>query len=102
MRERDIACGEKKRENEYEDGKLYDKVYLIFCCTHSAILLFFIIYFLVTSNTRIFGQSEQLHRNTDDALKEHNANHFLCSLFRRCIEQMEKKPQYNTLSGMPE
>lgn len=35
---------------------------------------FFYLYFLVTSNTRIFGQSEQLHRNTDDALKEHNAN----------------------------
>lgn len=38
-------------------------------------------HFLVTSNTRIFGQSEQLHRNTDDALKEHNANIFLYPQF---------------------
>lgn len=101
MRERDIACGEK-RENEYGHGKLYDKVYLIFCCTHSAILLFFIIYFLVTSNTRIFGQSEQLHRNTDDALKEHNANHFFVFAISTVHRTDGKKTQYNTLSGMPE
>lgn len=74
------------------------------CIYWGGLIVIFVLFLVCFLCTFIFGQSEQLHRNTDDALKEHNTNNFFfiaaaaaavyCVFWRKRYMESEKKVHF--------